>query len=66
MQIEELRKIFEQIPASIGGYAVLYDKNSEKYYFIQHPVEMIWLVNNDMWYNYSNKEFNKFELLSYR
>lgn len=66
MQIEELRKIFEKIPASIGGYAVLYDKNSGKYYFIEHPAEMIWLVNSNMWYSYLNKEFNKFELLSYR
>ena len=66
MQVEELRKLFEQVPVSIGGYAVLYDHNREKYYFIEHPVETIWLVNGDMWYNHSNKEFNKFELLTYR
>ena len=64
--IEELKTTLESIPASVCGYAVLVDKESSKYYFIEHPAESVWLINGDLWYNHTRKDFNKFELLSYR
>lgn len=64
--VEELKNVLESIQASVGGYAVLVDKEGSKYYFIEHPTESVWLINGDLWYNYTRKDFNKFELLSYR
>lgn len=65
MEIEDLEKLFDSIPIKVGGYAVFRNQKNGKYYFIEHPVEEMWLINKDFWYNHTREEFDKFELLHY-
>lgn len=62
----ELLQTLNGIGVSVGGYAVFRDNKKAKYYFIEHPTNEYWLINNHFWYEYLLIDFNKFELLSYQ
>lgn len=66
MNIEELAGMLKSVPMTVGGYAVLRDNKTKKYYFVEHPTEGMWLINKDFWYNYTKENFDKYELLSYQ
>ena len=65
MTPEEFDKAFKQF-VTVGGYAVLRDNISKKYYLIEQPMEGLWLINKYMWYDHPEEEFDKYELLSYQ
>ena len=64
--VEELHQDLENIPISVGGYAVLKDNDIDKYYFIEQPVKGQWIINKDFWYTFTKIDINKLELITYR
>lgn len=65
--INKLYDKMETIGVNVGGCAVLYDKEKTQYYLVEHPVERLYLVNHDFFYNFARldfaKKFEEMELL---
>ena len=68
MTTTELKNLFEKIHITVNVYALLRNNDNNRYFLIEHPVETMWLINGDFWYNYANAkyEFDKYELLNYQ
>lgn len=59
---DDINKLYDKMKAigiNVGGCAVLYDKDKAQYYLVEHPVERLYLVNHDFFYNFARLDFAK-------
>lgn len=62
-EIAETYRQLEAIDFSIGGCAVLYEKETKRYYVVERPYQGMYLINGDFFYNHVSHKFDEMELL---